>query len=79
MKIAGIIIGIILIVVLGFMIYKTIVYMVEENFTLGDAISYVWRDLINFKISNETRKNIENLASRDAEYGIQYKGLRTIE
>lgn len=79
MKVVGIIVGIILIVAIGFMLYKTVVYMWDSHYTLGDSITFAWDDLINLRISRETRKRIENLASRDAEYGIEYRGLRILE
>lgn len=79
MKVVGIIIGIILIVAIGFMVYRSIVYMVDDNFTLGDAVTSAWDDLIHIRISKATKIKLENLASRDAEFGIQYLGLRTLD
>ena len=77
MKIAGIILAVLVILFIGFMGYRTIYHMVNGDITLGEGMKIAWNELINLKF-NDTVKD-EMLASRDAEYGIEYKGLRTIE
>lgn len=79
MKIVGIIIGLVLILAIGFMIYQTISYMWEDGYTLGESIEFAWDNLTHLRITKETKHKMENLASRDAEYGIQYLGLRTLD
>jgi hypothetical protein len=76
MKVVLVILSILVLLVVGFMGYKTIKYMIDDGCTLGQGIERSWDDITNLRLSNEVR---QNFASRDAEYGIQYKGLRIFE
>ena len=33
---------------LGFMVVKTVLYMVNQHFGFGDAVSWAWQDLTDF-------------------------------